>query len=88
MFFGLLHPDFVYDLLTEKQLMEIGWYYERHPFGHDVDHMMQARIAASMSGEPEPKLMPMVKRELTLEQQMAQFPGLAEFKESLENGNR
>lgn len=82
----MLHPDFVYAVLTEKQLYEIGWYYERMPFGHDVDHMMQARIAASMSGQPESQLMPMVKRELDYDTMKSQFPGLKEFMEGI-NGD-
>ena len=86
MFNRMLHPDFVYAVLTEKQIYEIGWYFERMPFGHDVDHLMQARIAAAFSGEPESKCMPKVKLELEYEEMKSQFPGLKEYMESL-SGN-
>lgn len=47
---GHLHPDFIRDRLTDKQLHEVAWYFQRHPFGHDIDHIMMAKIVCSMGG--------------------------------------
>lgn len=81
---GIKHPNYI--KLDFWEIEEWQAYFKLHPFGHDVDHMMQARIAASMSGLPEGKLMPMVKRDLDYETMKSQFSGLSEYMESL-SGN-
>lgn len=86
----LIHPDFVRPLITDKQFHEIAWYHEHYPFGHDIDHLMMARIAARFSGESEQSLLPTLKQEIDDpddENFIHQFPGAAEFLRSIENGD-
>lgn len=82
----LIHPDFLHAMVTEKQLAEIGWYYERHPFGHDVDHRVMARVSAAVmqsqgaQGVDENKYMPRIDdspilEEMSDEMQVAALPG-------------
>ncbi len=75
----LVHADFVNAILTDRQIHEISWYYERHPFGHDVDHMMLARIAATMCDKSENELMPAVDSESDAMYLERLFPGAKEL---------
>ena len=78
---GHLHPDFIRDKLTDKQLHELAWYFERHPFGHDIDHVMYSRIVAAFGGGKPDEFMPKVSssREKTLDEQVGGFAGLRAF---------
>lgn len=62
------------------------WYYERRPFGHDVDHLMLARIASLLTTDKtEPELMPRLDEEETDEQFYARmFPGADEYADGFE----
>jgi hypothetical protein len=76
---GLLHPDFVRDKLSEKQLYEIAWYFEQSPFGYEIDHLMLARICCSMAGGDEEKWMPSIEHEVSKNQFLSSLPGAMEF---------
>jgi len=81
MFGGHLHPDFIRDKLTDKQLHEIAWYFERHPFGHDIDHVMLSRVVASMGGGKPEEFMPVVQssKPQSQEDMISSFSGLGKF---------
>ena len=79
---GFLHPDFIRDRLTEKQLYEIGWYWELHPFGHDIDHLMLAKIVTSMAGGNPMDYMPIIEEPLEGEEQIQMFPGAVDYAQS------
>ena len=76
---GRLHPDFIRDQLTERQLYEIAWYFEDSPFGYEIDHLMLARVICSMSGGNEIDFMPKIQPEQTDEELVAGMPGLSSF---------
>jgi len=76
---GHLHPDFIRDKLTERQLHEIAWYYNRHPFGCEIDHIMIARVIASLVGGKPEDYMPKFAEELTTENMVSSMSGLSQF---------
>lgn len=78
---GHIHPDFIRDRLTDKQLHEISWYFEHHPYGHDIDHMMMSRIVCSMAGGKPEDYMPSFDggRATDAESLVPKMAGLAAF---------
>jgi hypothetical protein len=76
---GRLHPDFIRDELTEKQLYEIAWYYEVSPFGYEIDHLMMSRLICAMAGGKEADYMPTLQSDPTEEEQVASMPGLSDY---------
>jgi len=76
---GHLHPDFIRDKLTERQLYEIAWYFEDSPFGYEIDHLMMARIITAFAGGNPQDYMPKMQSEMTPEEQVSSMPGLGEF---------
>lgn len=76
---GHLHPDFIRGRLTDKQLHEIAWYFERYPFGHDIDHVMFAKIVCSMGGGKVTDHIPRVDTPQSPDQFFAGMSGLNEF---------
>lgn len=87
LFNKLLHPDYIRDKLTVKQLREIAWIWSDAPFGHDIDHSMMAKVAASLGGGSPADLMPRVTEPLDLsdpEQAVGMFPDLP--KELIDDG--
>ena len=68
-------------MITERQLHEIAWYFEESPFGHDIDHMMLARVASQFGGRKERELMPHFEpvvdfTGMTDEEILKHFPGV------------
>jgi len=84
---GFLHPDFLRDRLTVKQLYEISWYWERHPFGHEIDHMMLAKIVCAFAGGVVDDYIPKASTESEFHPGM--FSGLEQFadQEGIDLGN-
>jgi hypothetical protein len=76
---GHLHPDFIREKLTDRQLHEIAWYYEMHPFGHDIDHMMLARVICSMAGGQPEDYIPKLQQPQTPEDMASSMPGMGAF---------
>jgi hypothetical protein len=76
---GHLHPDFIRDKLTDRQLHEIAWYHHIHPFGHDIDHLMFSRIIASFAGGKPEDYMPKLKDEATVDSIIGGMTGISEF---------
>ena len=76
---GHIHPDFIRGKLTERQLYEIAWYFEENPFGHEIDHMMIARLISAWAGGRESDYMPRLQEEPTLEDRANSMPGLGQF---------
>ena len=78
---GHLHPDFIRGRLTDKQLHEAAWYFERHPYGHDVDHMMMSKVVCSMAGGKPEDYMPSVNSTAatSADQLAMKLPGLQEY---------
>ncbi len=78
---GHIHPDFIRDKITDKQLHELAWYFERHPFGHDINHMMMSQMVCSMAGGKPEDYMPSVgsTAATTAEELMPRMPGLGAF---------
>jgi len=76
---GHIHPDFIRDKLTDRQLHEIAWYFEMHPFGHDVDHYMLAKIVCSMTGGSPSEHVPKIQREKDASEIAASMPGMSQF---------
>ena len=76
---GHLHPDFIRNRLTDKQLHEIAWYYEIYPFGHEIDHLMLARVVCSMAGGKPEDYIPKMAQPETPEEMAAGMPGMSSF---------
>ncbi len=78
---GHIHPDFIRDRLTDKQLHELSWYFTHHPFGHDIDHMMMSRIVCSMAGGKPEDYMPVLSKPAATSagDLMPSMPGLSSF---------
>lgn len=76
---GHLHPDFIRDKLTERQIYEVAWYYNSHPFGFEIDHMMLARIVASLAGGKPEDYLPRFVEEWTEENMVSNMSGLSQF---------
>ena len=77
---GFLHPDFLRDKLTDRQLHEISWYWERHPFGHEIDHIMLAKIVCAFAGgDPTDYIPQAMQGEAEIHPGM--FPGIEQFAE-------
>jgi hypothetical protein len=76
---GHLHPDFIRGKLTDKQLHEIAWYYELHPFGHEINHTMMAMMIASFAGGKPEDYMPKINTPQTTDELMAGMGGLSKF---------
>jgi hypothetical protein len=72
----LIHPDFLFQVITPRQWAELCWYYEFAPFGHDVDHLMMARVISALDGKSESEYMPRLRKPMTEEDVLAMFPGL------------
>jgi len=76
---GHLHPDFIRHKLNDRQIHEIAWYYNTYPFGHEIDHMMLARVITSFVGGKPEDYMPKFREPQTEEQFISGMSGLTEF---------
>jgi len=76
---GHLHPDFIRHRLTDKQIHEIAWYFEMHPFGHDIDHSMIAQLTAGMVGGKADDYMPKITKPMTTDDMISGMAGLSMF---------
>lgn len=76
---GHLHPDFIRDKLTEKQLYEVAWYFEESPFGHEIDHLMMARMITAWAGGKESDYLPRLQSESGKEVFTDMIPGLGKY---------
>ncbi len=78
---GHIHPDFIRNQITDRQLHELSWYFEHHPFGHDIDHMMISRVVCSMAGGNPEDYMPVLSKPSSgsAADMLPVMPGLAGF---------
>jgi len=74
-----MHPDFIRDKITDRQLHEIAWYYTLYPFGSEIDHLMMARICTSMAGGKPDDYLPKFKQEQTTDDLIANMSGMQDF---------
>lgn len=81
----VVHPDFLDDVLTEKQFLEWLWLWERRPFGPLVNQQMIAQVVVAVAnsmGSAKLTLddvMPRVEQEMSALQMIASQPGGAAF---------
>jgi len=82
---GVLHPDYLVDVLSQDQID--GWhdYWKRKPFGHWIGTEMLATIAASNTTGKQADFIPRVEevRELTDDELLAKMPGIGEAEQYL-----
>lgn len=83
---GFLHPDFIRDRFTEEQIMQVYWYWQEYPFGHEVDHFMAAMNVSAMVGGDPASYMPRCRDN---EFDIGMFGGLDQYaeKEGIEIGD-
>lgn len=90
---GVVHPDYLADMLSEDQIN--GWrqYYLQKPFGHWIESTMIAKLAAMWSSNVNVEdMLPKVELigEKDEDQIMIESPGFGgaeEFLRSLQRGN-